>query len=129
MLKAKTLLAGVLASILIASAASATVDPNGKIDNAVISQDSFSLVFTAPIDIQRSHVKVFGPHGPVFEGTPSLGTDSAELLIPLTEALPPGGYIVYFSVYAVNGRKVTGASAVTVPEPLKTSELSTYTRN
>jgi len=122
MLKPNALLAGVLASILLVSAASAAVDPKGKIDDAVISENSFSLVFTAPVDIERSHVKVFGPHGPVFEGKPSHGINSAELLIPVTEDLPPGGYIVYFSVYARNGRIVTGASAVSVPYPLKTNE-------
>lgn len=96
--------------------ANASINPVPDIYDDVNFNDNITLTFTAPVNADRSEVKIFGPSGPIPTGTLEYGRDRTNLLIPVSDKLQPGLYIVQFTAYSTLGQPVTGTSAITVPE-------------
>lgn len=96
--------------------ANASINPTPDMHDDVNFNDNISLTFTAPVDPERSEVEIFGASEPIPTGTLEYGADRTNLLIPVSDKLPPGLYIVQFTAYSTLGQPVTGTSAITVPE-------------
>ncbi len=96
--------------------AHASINPTAEISEDVNFNDSITLTFTAPVNADRSDVTIHGPNGPVPTGILKHGSDRTNLMIPVSDNLQPGMYIVHFTAYSTLGQPVTGTSAVTVPD-------------
>ncbi|MDI7864221.1 copper resistance protein CopC [Rhizobiaceae bacterium n13] len=77
---------------------------------------SVVLSFTAPVDAERSKIRVFDAFGREI-ATDGLQTndEGTELVAPISSPLVPGSYKVFWESISRAGRDVSGISELTVP--------------
>jgi methionine-rich copper-binding protein CopC len=78
------------------------------------SNDSITMTFTGPINVSRTTMTVYGPHGRVQVGPLKQGSSEGQLVIPLYGDLAPGLYVVHFQAFSDWGASMSGTTTVEV---------------
>lgn len=115
MLKMAATALAFLTAMSFGSAASANIGSDPILYNTPAFDDNFTLTFTGPVNIGRTTVSVYGPHGSVAVGAIKQGAHDTDVVIPVSGDLRPGMYVVHFTAYSSWGTSMTGTSAVDVP--------------
>jgi methionine-rich copper-binding protein CopC len=110
-----------LSTLALLAALATSVDVNAAIDPRVPMgdrsppSDNITLTFSAPVQADRTTIKLSGPRGPVPIGDLRSGGDPAEVIVPVSTDLPSGLYVIRFDAYSTSGEAMSGTSSVIVP--------------